>query len=157
MSDRIAVISAGVVQQVGTAHDVYDRPVNHFVADFIGETNFIDVEVIGVGNGTAQCRGPQGAELQVDAVEGCTAGGRASLSVRPEKIALLPAGEDRGQFQGTVERLIYLGTDTHYRVSVDELSLLVRVQNAQGVARPFGPRDRVTLAFDPGAARMLVD
>jgi len=155
MSDRIAVISEGVVQQVGPAHDVYDRPVNHFVADFIGETNFVDVAVSAVENGRALCRGPQGAEIQVEAVAGCAAGGRASLSVRPEKIALLPAGE--GQLQGSVERRIYLGTDTHYRVRVDELSLLVRVQNAQSGARPFGPRDRVALAFDPGAARMLVD
>ena len=160
MSDRIAVMSEGALQQIGSPHEIYERPVNHFVADFIGETNFLDVRVAAVAGGTATCRTAGEAEVEAEAVGGCRVGDEVSLSVRPEKIRVQPVSEVRGRapLRGEIERLIYLGTDTHYQVKVDgDLTFLVRVQNAYDVQVPMEPGDAVALAFDPDAARMLVD
>jgi len=154
MSDRIAVMSDGKVQQVGGAQDIYDRPVNHFVADFIGETNFLDVEIEAVDDGRARCRAPGGLTLEAEAPATARAGARVSLSIRPEKIGIA-APRDGGE--AVVERLTYLGTDTHYLVRAGGESLLVRVQNAHGRSAHFEVGARVALSFDPDAARMLAD
>jgi spermidine/putrescine transport system ATP-binding protein len=155
MSDRIAVMSEGRVQQVGTAHEIYNRPVNHFVADFIGETNFLDVEILAVEDGRARCRAPAGLELDAEAVNAAAPGARASLSVRPERIGVVAA--QSGGPEAVVTRAVYLGTDTQYQVSLGGLELRVRVQNSHGREAHFAAGDRVELRFDPDAARMLAD
>ena len=159
MSDRIAVMSDGRLQQIGSPHEIYERPVNHFVADFIGETNFVNVRVSAVERGRATCRTSSGAEVEAEAVGGCRTGDQVSLSVRPEKIKVLPIGEAQGgSLKGEVERLIYLGTDTHCQVRLEGgLTFLVRVQNAHEAQVRVEPGDAVALAFDADAARMLVD
>jgi spermidine/putrescine transport system ATP-binding protein len=154
MSDRIAVMSDGKVQQVGGASDIYERPVNHFVADFIGETNFLDVEIEEVARGRARCRALGGLMLEAEAPPGAKAGARVSLSIRPEKIGI---GAPRKEGDAIVERLTYLGTDTHYLVRVGGENLLVRVQNAHGRSAHFEVGARVALSFDPDAARILAD
>jgi spermidine/putrescine transport system ATP-binding protein len=158
MSDRIAVMSEGQVQQVGTPADIYERPINHFVADFIGETNFFDVTVEGVDGGKATCVAPGGARIVAKAVDGCKAGDTVSLSVRPERIRFAENAVDGDSLNGIIERPIYLGTDTHYHVRLpDGVAILVRVQNAHGGANPVAVGDAVTLRFDPGAVVMLMD
>ena len=158
MSDRVAVMSDGEVQQVGTPADVYERPKNHFVADFIGETNFFDVTVESVNGGKATCVAPGGARVVAEAVEGCKVGNTVSLSVRPERIRFAAEGVDGNSLNGVIERPIYLGTDTHYRVRLpDGISVLVRVQNAHGGANSVTVGDTVALLFDPGAVVMLMD
>ena len=158
MSDRIAVMSDGRLQQIGAPEDIYERPLNHFVADFIGETNFLDATVEGMEGTKAACVLPGGARIVAEALEGCRQGDRVSLSVRPEKVRLTPPGDGPAVLEGSIERPIYLGTDTHYRVRVDEsFAMLVRVQNAHGGAHAVQVGDRVALEFDPGAIVMLAD
>jgi spermidine/putrescine transport system ATP-binding protein len=154
MSDRIAVMSDGKVQQVGGAQDIYDQPVNHFVADFIGETNFLDVEIEDIADNRAHCRSRAGLALEAEAPEGGRPGTRVSVSVRPEKIGIGAGGDGAN---AVVERLTYLGTDTHYQVRVGDETLLVRVQNAHGRRSYFDVGARVALTFDPDAARILAD
>jgi spermidine/putrescine transport system ATP-binding protein len=161
MSDRIAVLSEGRLQQVGDPLEIYERPVNRFVADFIGETNFMEVVIESRDRDTMMCRVDGGALVAADAVGDHGVGDRVTLSLRPEKVALLgeagQAGEDRDRLVGTVDRLIYLGTDTQYLVRLPDGSpFRARVQNAHGSAR-FAEGDPVALAFDPGSARILVD
>jgi spermidine/putrescine transport system ATP-binding protein len=157
MSDRIAVMSNGRVQQVGTAHAVYDRPVNRFVADFIGETNIIPVEIAEVVGGKARCVAARRQEFLCDAVPGCAAGQTVNVSIRPEKIAL--RRPDNGcALTGEVAALTYLGTDTRFTVRLDDaLALRVRVQNGHAAEAPFARGDRVALSFDGDAARMLIE
>ncbi len=158
MSDRIAVMNEGDVQQVGTPADIYERPINHFVADFIGETNFFDVTVEGLDGGKATCVAPGGARVVAEAVEGCKVGDSVSLSVRPVRIRFAKNAVDGDSLNGIIERPIYLGTDTHYHVRLaDGVTILVRVQNAHGGANPVTVGDTVTLRFDPGAVVMLMD
>jgi spermidine/putrescine transport system ATP-binding protein len=148
------VMSDGKVQQVGGAQDIYDQPVNHFVADFIGETNFLDVEIEDIAGNRAHCRSRAGLALEAEAPEGGRPGTRVSVSVRPEKIGIGAGGDGAN---AVVERLTYLGTDTHYQVRVGDETLLVRVQNAHGRRSHFDVGARVALTFDPDAARILAD
>lgn len=157
MSDRIAVMSNGRVQQVGTAHAVYDRPVNRFVADFIGETNIIPAEITEILGQRARCVTARQQEFLCDIVPGCTVGQTVSVSIRPEKIAL--RRPDNGcTLTGEVAGLTYLGTNTRFTVRLDAaLELRVRVQNAHAAQAPFGPGDTVALSFDGDAPRMLIE
>ncbi len=154
MSDRIAVIAEGHVQQVGNARDIYQAPVNRFVADFIGETNLIDVEVRDVSGGMATCDLPGGAAFTCPAAAGAKAG-KGHLSVRPERMTFAKAGA--ALLSGTVARHVFLGTDMQVdvRLSDDEL-LTVRVQNSEDSHIPE-PGAAIGLNFEAGAARLLVD
>lgn len=154
MSDRIAVIADGLVQQVGTAREIYEAPLNKFVADFIGETNLIDVVVSEVSAGHATCILPGGANFTCPAAVGAIAG-KGHLSVRPERVSL--CAPDKGLLQGVSLRQTYLGTDMHVEIRLEDGEVItVRVQNSEGM---FIPETGATagLIFETGAARLLVD
>ncbi|MYM55262.1 ABC transporter ATP-binding protein [Thalassovita mangrovi] len=154
MSDRIAVMSAGHVQQIGTPREIYEAPVNRFVADFIGETNLLEVEVGSVSDGMADIALPGGARLTCPAADGAQRG-TGHLSIRPERITPAPAGA--GSLQATVEDHVYLGTDIqlHMRLSDGE-AMVVRMQNAAAAGIP--ERGTVLgLEVEAGAARLLAD
>jgi spermidine/putrescine transport system ATP-binding protein len=157
MSDRIAVMEAGRVRQVGSAADIYDRPVDHFVASFIGEANFLQARVEAVRDGQARCVTDQGFVVEAEAPPGQAAGRRVTLSIRPERLLLRPEAAGADGLAGVVERVIFLGTDTHYRVRAGDWPVLVRVQNGHGLGRRFGQGEPVRLGLDPGAARVLAD
>jgi spermidine/putrescine transport system ATP-binding protein len=155
MSDRIAVMSNGRVQQVGTARDIYEAPVNRFVADFIGESNILDVTVERAAGESALCRLGDGSAVEAVAAGGARPGVRGHLSIRPERLELTAAGQG---MPCTVDRLVYLGTDTQYLVRLEDGSeVTIRTQNAHRAAVPLGPGDRAGIEIDPGAARLLAD
>ncbi len=152
MSDRIAVMSQGKVQQLGTALEIYETPVNRFVADFIGDSNFLAAEITGRENGHIRCRTPGGQELLATPMGAPPVGATVTLAIRPEKIRLV-AGDD-----GAVEQTMYIGTDTNYDVALSDGSRLnVRVQNALDGQSSFSVGDRVAIDIPPGSARMLED
>ena len=90
MSDRIAVFNAGVVQQCATPAELYERPTNAFVADFIGENNFIAGKVDQLNGDMAVVTVPSGEQVKAQAADGVKAGQATKLSVRPEKLFILP-------------------------------------------------------------------
>ena len=146
MSNRIAVMNGGYVQQIGTAREIYEAPVNRFVAGFIGETNLIAVDV---ADGMAVL--PGGGRL---AFEGVATPGKHHVSIRPERLAIGAVGAG---LPAVVERVVYLGTDLQVHACLDGgVPMLVRMQNAQRVAVP-GVGDRVGLVPEEGAARLLAD
>ncbi|AML52076.1 ABC transporter ATP-binding protein [Falsihalocynthiibacter arcticus] len=128
MSNRIAVMSAGQLLQVGTPHDIYNRPVNRFVADFIGETNFLpgNVEAGGVRIGSG--------EILAVPLTGQT--GAVTLAIRPEQIGI---GDAATGIPAKVVDATYLGTDTHYTLALsDEGRLVARVQSNAGAPLKIG-------------------
>ena len=158
MSDRIAVMANGEVQQVGTPDEIYEHPVNRFVADFIGETNLLEATLIErADGGRALCALGNGERLVVE--DGRAAPGeRITLSLRPEKVALRAADHAGAAMHGTIRRLVYLGTDTQYEIDLGGgQTLLARAQNASGARPAFEPGARVGLEAAPGAARVLAD
>ncbi len=157
MSDRIAVMSSGELQQIGTAHEVYEEPRNKFVAGFIGETNLLDVTVEEVRADAAMCRVGDGAPIACSVAGNTTKGARGHISIRPERMSV--SKPKRGdKLTGIVDRLVYLGTDTQCLLHLDNgTEITVRAQNAHESTLGVGPGDRAALNIDAGAARLLVD
>ncbi|MGX9417914.1 ABC transporter ATP-binding protein [Vibrio sp. RC27] len=154
MSDRIAVMSNGYVQQVGTPKEIYETPINRFVADFIGETNLLDVEVLSVTDGIAQIHLPGGHPFSCPAAAKVNPG-KGHLSVRPERISF--CSPEAGDLKGTVTGQVYLGTDTHIELKlVDDEDITVRIQNSASVTIPQ-TGDVIGLKLEAGAASLLID
>ncbi len=161
MSDRIAVMSQGEVLQLGTPEEIYERPTSRFVADFIGESNFLTGRVTeqqGRIVGVQLEDGPGPAHIvYAESDEGLRAGDAVTIAVRPEKIDIHRVEGLRNVFQGRVEDIVYIGTDTHYDVVLASgQTLRVREQNAlPGNNLQAGEGDSVQIGFDPEAARVL--
>ena len=158
MSDRIAVMSNGRVQQIGTAREIYEAPRNRFVADFIGETNLLPVSVKGISDGMARVVLPGGHELDCPATETdaeTDAAGTHHVSIRPERLSLTAPGS--GDLEAQVERIVYLGTDLQLlaRLPGGE-ALHARLQNSARITLPE-PGATVGLQIEAGAARLLAD
>lgn len=124
MSDRIAVMSAGKVLQIGTPTEIYERPVCRFVADFIGEANFIDgiagaVEPSGIATITTD----DGLAFRAQTIRPVSANSRVTLAIRPEKAFLSVQEPPPGTpncFPVSVERVAYIGSDTRIDVRLGE-------------------------------------
>jgi spermidine/putrescine transport system ATP-binding protein len=133
MSDRVAVMHAGRLLQVDAPQNLYERPANRLVAEFIGECNFLTAQVSGVAEGLIEAtvgdlrlqlvRPPR---IEVDV------GRRVSLAIRPEKIVIQrdATGVQGNRCQARVEDVVYLGTDTRYVLrAAEQLTLIVQEQN----------------------------
>jgi spermidine/putrescine transport system ATP-binding protein len=155
MSDRIAVMSKGKILQIGSPWDIYDKPADRFVADFIGETNFLAATLIDMRDGTARVRLKSGAEVDASVAEGAKPGGEVTVVVRPEHARAVKEG---GQLAGTVENVVYFGTDTHIHVRLgDATTFIVRQQNARTEPCGFAVGDKAGIEIAADAAQVLGD
>jgi spermidine/putrescine transport system ATP-binding protein len=135
LSDRLVVMNAGRIEQLGTPRDVYERPRTRFVAGFIGTSNLITGTVEQLDGSTATLHTSADETIIVpDAVEaGAQRGKPLDVTVRPEKIAVSAQPPDSGRcaLRGRVGEVVYLGTSTQYAVkTADGSDLLVFVQNS---------------------------
>jgi len=138
MADRIAVMSNGKMLQVGTPKEIYERPNTHFVADFIGETNFIPAKLEtrrddGYGDVRLSDNTLIHAELS-DALQ--TSSGDVTVAIRPERVGISTNGsqadatDEMTVLNGELVESQYIGTDTRYTVRIaGDVDLVVRVQN----------------------------
>ena len=140
MSDRIAVMNRGVVEQVSDPETVYERPATTFVAGFIGVSNLMPGEVISANGDGAKLRLDAGPTVRTPSTGGAATGERAHAVVRPEKLVLTPASESvpdgHPSVEGQVESSLYLGTATQMVVKLgDGTRMTVLVPNADAEAR----------------------
>ncbi|HEY7749461.1 MAG TPA: ABC transporter ATP-binding protein [Aestuariivirgaceae bacterium] len=157
MSDRLAVISGGRVLQIGSPHDIYDRPQNRFVANFIGETNFLEGSIAGTLDGRAQVKLSSGTVVSANIAEGSNPAGNVTIVVRPEHASLVPSGT-AATLSGTLEHIVYFGTDTHYHVRLNNGSeFIVREQNDRGSTDRWSKGMQTGILFDEHAAQVLSD
>jgi putative spermidine/putrescine transport system ATP-binding protein len=130
MSDRIAVFNEGVIQQLDTPQGLYNLPQNDFVANFIGENNVLSGTVEGVNGQTCQVRLDDGTVIVARPVAIDGPGSRTNLSLRPEKVDIVPPGEDRAnRLSATVRETIYHGDHMRVRLAVagnDEFTVKMR-------------------------------
>ena len=157
MSDRIAVMSEGNVLQVGSPTEIYEHPADHFVASFIGETNFLTAAVEGVDGGQVRLRLGGTLEVRAGLPDGMAPGPSVTVVVRPEHLRI--ADRDAGEgLPATVSDVVYLGTDTHYhlRLAGGE-ELFARVQNRPEGGEAWQVGDAVSAGFPPAAVRVLRD
>jgi spermidine/putrescine transport system ATP-binding protein len=152
LGDRIAVFTQGRPAQVGTPEDLYERPVNRFVADFIGETTFLTVPVRTDGDGQF-VQIADGPAVRLTNPAEVAADGTTTVGVRPERLVL--DGSAPPIATGTLQQLVYMGTDLRIQVALaDGTTLAVRVPP------PFDslaltPGAPVTVGVDPAHLRPL--
>jgi spermidine/putrescine transport system ATP-binding protein len=157
MSDRIAVMSAGKILQIGAPWEIYDRPADRFVADFIGETNFLEAEVKAINGDRATVKLSSGAEIQASLPEGSTPSGKVTIVIRPEH-ARIAQPDAKATLQGVVETVVYLGTDTHFHLRLDDGRIFIlRQQNSRTEECGFTKDDRVGIVTAGDAAQILKD
>jgi spermidine/putrescine transport system ATP-binding protein len=149
MSDRIGVMSAGRLLQVGAPREIYEHPVNRFVADFIGETNLLEARL---EDGRAILAG--GATIPMPPL---ARRGAVTLAVRPEHLRIVP-GDTPDALPATVEQSTYFGTDSHIRLRLRDGPEVVARQPT-GIAGDDPPPLGATVgvAIAPGAAQALED
>jgi len=158
MSDEIAVMNNGVIQQMGGPVTLYTKPANRFVADFIGESNFVQGTVVAVSDGQATvAMGAERATVEHGDVD-LTPGQTITFIIRPEKLLLFaPDQAPAGAISGTVREVVYIGTDTRYLLALASgESIVARVQNGCQSEMAFhSPGDEVRIFWQPEDARAL--
>jgi spermidine/putrescine transport system ATP-binding protein len=150
MADRIAVMNAGRIEQLGTPDELYERPSTKFVAGFLGVSNLLSGSATPDGTVTVD-----GAQIHVTpgALDGRS--GRVAVGIRPEKMQLGEDGENR--IPGEVKERAYIGVSTQYIVETQAGELSVYVQNAGPQAALAAPGDRVVLSWNREASFVVDD
>ncbi len=149
MSDHVAVMRDGEIEQMGAPRDIYESPRTKFVAGFLGASNFLDGDLVAT-EGSKIVVDLGGARLTLDGsskvASQSAANSRLTLALRPERIVILPSGS--GRLQGTVTDVVYRGAETHVYVDRDGRPLVAYVQNAS--TRAMLPRngERIGLDFE---------
>jgi spermidine/putrescine transport system ATP-binding protein len=158
MSDRIAVMRQGRIEQLGRPEELYERPRTEFVAGFLGVSNLLDGEVSGRAGDLAEIRLTDGTSLRApaDTTNGAT---RVRIGIRPEKLRVLPhtaespaAASETNTLQGTVLDASYIGVSTQYIVeTADGHKLTVYAQNLEtsGASEALSDGQRVTVTWRP--------
>ncbi|MSP87928.1 MAG: ABC transporter ATP-binding protein [Alphaproteobacteria bacterium] len=151
MSDRIAIMRDGVIEQMGPPREVYERPRTEFVASFLGASNFFDARVIE----------RRGAEAAVDLGFGRgviahvdAPGTDLRIAVRPEKIMLAPLGAP-GTHDARIREIVYRGVTTHIYLDCAGREVIVFLQNTAPQALAWRIGDAVSFAWEAGNAVVL--
>jgi len=148
ISDRIVVMKEGVIQQVGSPIEIYERPANEFIAGFVGFVNFLDgrVEKVDIGLGKATVSTPIG-EVQMVPEWNINVGDRVKLVIRPETINIF-GSEPTGMsniFQGEVEIGMYVGSLAKYTVQLKREKIIIDQPNPRETF--FRPKTKVYLSI----------
>ena len=156
MSNRVAVFDDGVVQQMAPPDELYEEPRNAFVADFIGDNNRLLGTVVSADGETCQIKADDGGEIKAKQVNIAGVGQRATLSLRPERVAVNPEpGQFDNNFQAKALELIYLGDHIRTRMQVcghDDFT--VKIPNSALHAR-MNEGDMVNIGWNSNDCRAL--
>jgi len=161
MSDNIAVMSEGNVLQVGSPRDIYDHPTDRFVANFIGESNIVQAELVSLSEETGEVKLPSGAKVSAMLPKnGTVTPGKVSVAIRPEHVSLTQANK-KSLASGQVTNAVYFGTDTHYHLHLDGFGerpeFIVRVQNKSQSGGDYDIGDKIGISFGTGDVQILKD
>jgi putative spermidine/putrescine transport system ATP-binding protein len=150
LSDRIAVFSKGVIDQIGTGPELYANPATRFVAEFIGDSNFLEGEIVSVEANLAELKLANGALFGGVPIHGKARPGAAvSLMLRPERIDLArPSQNALPALSGTVRDITFLGNNTHVLVDgPGNSALAVRVPFGNAELQGLAKGDAVALRW----------
>lgn len=157
MSDRIAVMSKGRILQVGTPRDIYDRPEQRFVADFIGEANLMAGEITAATADEARVLLASGASITATLPAEARPTGKVTVMVRPEHAEIVADAKD-ATLRGILERTVYFGTDTHFNIMLaDGTPFVVRRQNDRKQGKGPEPGSAVGVQLAERVAQVLRD
>jgi spermidine/putrescine transport system ATP-binding protein len=160
MSDRIAVMNGGKVEQVAAPREIYEQPSTAFVADFIGSLNSLSMRIDEVVGGFGVMRIGEGQRIVVAVPDSTAAGSSLRVAVRPERLRIgAPAdvrADSGSRVEGTVAQVVYLGMYTQFHVDT-QAGRLVCHRLAGASAEPFNAGSRVALAWDADQTSVLAD
>jgi putative spermidine/putrescine transport system ATP-binding protein len=151
ISDRVVVMNAGAIEQIGTPVEIYNAPQSRFVASFVGTLNFLDAAVRDAAAGIVETEG------QVYTLAAPLGGDRrdvAVVAVRPEQLSLVPGGGQTNQLKGKVVRSTLLGSVVRVQVAVGQHLVSCDVFNTPHLLLPQGGEE-VTLYFSPESVLVL--
>ena len=158
LSDRIAVIDRGHITQIGSPQDIYFRPVNPFVARFVGATNLLPGRLIGTANGRGEVEVLSGRQIRCLVPQGIDDPASVSVSIRPESIELVPRPADgakaeaqRNCLAGRISGVTFLGSARRVDVTSDGVNLHVTTP----ADLPLPADGEVLLLFAPERAVAL--
>jgi spermidine/putrescine transport system ATP-binding protein len=149
MSDRMAVMTEGSVEQLGTPSEVYETPTSSYIADFLGVSNLMYADAVGAGRISLA-----GRELKCVDKDGAT--GEVTVSIRPERVDIHPPdypGENI--LVGEIERVVFAGPLLNVLVTVEEVGTIQVTVPNQGGSFPWDWPDKVALHFPPEALRIV--
>lgn len=160
MSDRIAIVNQGRIEQLGTPHEIYHRPATAFAADFIGQANLLPARLLGTEGPRARVELAGGLTLTLPASSWPAGADAALVSIRPEKVhvtrvAALPAagrdGAEENVFPARIEEEVFKGATDHLVLATEagtRLSAVVANESALGEIFHAGDRVRCALHAD---------
>ena len=156
LSDRIAVLSQGHIEQVGTPQEIYSRPASRFVAQFIGSSNMLTGSLSVRAGETFELTTQAGLRLLSDGP--VVSQGTATALIRPERIKLLPATsqsvDQPNSFAGRIISRTFLGDESHFRVLVEDKELLVASRKMNDDAAPE-TGELLTVRIEPSDVYLL--
>ncbi len=158
MADRIVVMNAGRMEQVGTPEEIYRTPASAFVMAFIGECNLLRGEIAALDGGSALFAADSGSKFRLVLAPGLRAGVSGTVAIRPEDLLMLSGDQDLpsgfNHLAGTVQIVTYLGPVCHYQVRVEGGDcLLIYEQGGHGRRVSEGEQVRVAWPVEAGAFR----
>ena len=149
ISDKIIIMSKGKVEQIGTPREIYYHPNSKFVADFIGEANFLDAQVLSENGEKARIR-VAGEEIEVNNFAHARAGDKSELVIRPEVAKL----SETGVLEGTVTLSTFIGSYQYYQMLVDGMEIQITDYNPVN-RRIYEVGEKAFLEFDPRGVYIL--
>ena len=168
MSDRICIMRDGHLVQTGSPRDLYDQPVNRYVADFVGKTNFIAGTITSINGRSVTLEIESGRAFSGSPTTGSTPltiGGQASIAIRPELISVSPHNSSASDMNtdialnGLIKNRIFLGEHTEYLIDADDLGdvLVLSPKYIESSQGGFVPGDAVTIGWKNEIALALED
>jgi spermidine/putrescine transport system ATP-binding protein len=155
MSDRIAVMNGGKVEQIGGPREMYEHPQTAFVADFIGSLNALDVKVDELVGGFAVMRLGETERLVVPVHDTVQPGDSIRIAVRPERVHIGSQASDGGsRLEGTIEEIIYLGMYIQFHV-LTRIGRVTSYRLADESLAPLEEGAKVTLSFEADQTSVL--
>jgi spermidine/putrescine transport system ATP-binding protein len=166
MSDRICIMRDGKIIQSGSPRKLYDEPINRYVADFVGKTNFFSGEVVDSDASSVSVKFASGQVLVGTLTNGASSlanGSSASVAIRPEMISVTIAGEVNNNaniaIRGQVKNRIFLGEHSEYLITTEGYGevMVLSPKSIESNSRSFAPGDSVSISWKPEAALVLGD
>ena len=158
MSDRIAVMNAGRIHQIGSPRQIYDHPENRFVANFIGDSNFLNAKLGNIKDDQAELEFAAGRKVTVPLHRADLSDGEVSVLIRPEHVSIAEPTGNSHELTGVIENIVYFGTDTHYHLKLASgEAFMARLQNNPSEAEKRAAGDKVAVLMDAKAIQILRD
>jgi ABC-type Fe3+/spermidine/putrescine transport system ATPase subunit len=156
MSDRIVILNEGKIEQVGPPDEIYENPINKFVAGFIGESNFIEGRVVDRHEEIATIELSDKSKHSLHLKQDVRAGEDVCFCIRPEKLHIVrEESHAKNVLKGVVKEVIYVGETLRYKIDISgENHLNVRESNIEGRDR-YREGDRVSISWDLESLRKL--